>query len=94
MTGPLRALFSDLKQVLWALLLVYILLGVTGCLFGKRIGFYHAFLVCLAIGLLVTVTFIAIYLVTVFLVAAEYREEIRTHKKGREREPERPGSRF
>lgn len=79
MSGLLRALFSNLKQVLWALFLVYIILAVTVYLFGKQIGFYHAFLVCLAIAALVTVTFIALYLLSVLWAAAELRKEKQLH---------------
>jgi cation transporter-like permease len=56
-----RSLFGDLKQIVWVLLLVYIVLAVMGYLFGKQIGHKDAFLVCLSIAVLVTVTFACIY---------------------------------
>lgn len=64
MIRPRRALFADLKQVLYALFLVYIILGVTCWLFGKQLGFEDAFQIFFAIATLVTVTFFFVFLFT------------------------------
>jgi hypothetical protein len=63
-----RALFNYFKQVAWALFLVYLILGGAACLFGKQIGYDTVLWVCLGIALLVTVTFISIYLFDSFRV--------------------------
>jgi hypothetical protein len=77
------ALIQDLKQILWALLLVYVILTSTGLLFGQYIGFKDALLVCLVIALLVTVTFLSLFLCNVLWVAVEHKtdgERLRTTK--------------
>ncbi len=58
-----RVLFNYFKQVAWALFLVYLILGGVAYLFGKQIGYDTILWVCLGIALLVTVTFISIYLI-------------------------------
>jgi membrane-anchored glycerophosphoryl diester phosphodiesterase (GDPDase) len=62
MIGPQRALFRDLKQVQWALLLIYLILACTGFLFAEYNGVGDALLVCLAIALLAAVSFVSIFL--------------------------------
>jgi uncharacterized membrane protein YczE len=76
-----KSLFRDLKQIAWALLLVYIVLLVMGYLFSKQIGFRDAFLACLSIGALVTVTFACIYLCNVLWVIFEKTREERKYQK-------------
>lgn len=62
-----QILVSELKQLLWALLLVYLILAGIAFLFGKQIGFKAAILVCVCVGLLVTITFSAIFIVSLLL---------------------------
>jgi hypothetical protein len=57
-----RALLEHSKQVLWALLLVYIILLGLVFLFGKEVGYGIALWTCLAVAGLVTVTFASIFL--------------------------------
>jgi fatty acid desaturase len=57
-----RSLLAHLKQVLWALLLVYIILLGLVFLFGKEVGYELSLWVCLAVAGLVTVAFFSIYL--------------------------------
>ncbi len=57
--GPL---LDSLKQVSWALFLVYIILLGLVFLFGKQIGYEISLRVCLGVAGLVTVTFISVYL--------------------------------
>lgn len=75
------SLFNDLKQILWALLLVYIFLVVTGYLFGRQVGFKDAFLVCLGIAILVTVTFAGIFLCSVVWLLHEQKTREQTHNR-------------
>ena len=82
MSGPQRALFQDLKQVLWALFLIYLILASTGFLFAQYIGAKVALLVCLAIALLVTVTFVSIFLFDIVWVAFERRTDKRNSQGG------------
>ncbi|OGW46710.1 MAG: hypothetical protein A2078_08330 [Nitrospirae bacterium GWC2_57_9] len=79
-----RALFADLKQVLWALFLVYLILAAAGWLFGKQIGFEDAFLICLAIAVLVTITFFSVFLFTILWTSLEQRLEdwVNRRRKG------------
>ncbi|MGE5172737.1 MAG: hypothetical protein ACM3MD_02800 [Betaproteobacteria bacterium] len=79
MRGPRHALFQDLKQVLWALLLIYLILASTGFLFAQYIGARDALFVCLAIALLVTITFMCIFFLSVVWIAVEHRNEERRH---------------
>jgi hypothetical protein len=58
----IRPLLDHVKQVSWALLLVYIILLGLAFLFGKEIGYEISLWVCLAVAGLVTVTFFSIYL--------------------------------
>ena len=57
-----RSLLAHLKQVLWALLLVYIILLGLVFLFGKEVGYELSFWVCFSVAGLVTVAFFSIYL--------------------------------
>lgn len=50
-------------QVLWALLLVYIVLIAVAFLFGREVGYDLSFGVCLGLALLVTAAFCAVFLV-------------------------------
>lgn len=69
-----QTFFSELKQVLWALILVYlILLGVY--LFIKKTGYEHSFLITLSVAIFVTITFITIYLFNIVCLAVERRIE-------------------
>lgn len=74
MSGLKQTFFGELKQVLWALFLVYlILLGVY--LFIKKTGYEHSLLVTLSIAIFVTITFIAVYLFNIVCIAVERRVE-------------------
>ena len=75
MNGPHRALFQDLKQVLWALLLIYLILASTGFLFAQYIGARHALMVVLVIALLLSVTFASIILFNVIWIVVERRTD-------------------
>lgn len=57
-----RVLRSGTLQVLWALLLVYIVLAGLAFRFGKEIGYDIAFGVCGGLALLVTVCFAVIHI--------------------------------
>ena len=56
-----RALTDHLKQVLWALLLVYIILLALAFFLGKQAGYETALWASLGVAGLVTATFISIY---------------------------------
>lgn len=74
MSGFMRTIFSEIKQVLWALFLVYLILfGLY--LFIKKTGYEHALLVTLGVAIFVTIVFIAIYLFNLVFFAAEQRVE-------------------
>lgn len=49
-------------QVLWALLLVYLILLGIAFLFGHDVGYEISFAVCGGVAVLVTVSFAAVYL--------------------------------
>lgn len=57
-----RALLDHLKQISWALFLVYIILLGLVFLFGKQIGYTTSLWACLGVAGLTTVTFFCIYL--------------------------------
>lgn len=57
-----RVLRASTLQILWALLLVYLILLSIAFLFGREVGYEISFGVCLGLAGLVTVTFGAIYL--------------------------------
>ena len=57
-----RILRESTYQVLWALLLVYLLLVGIAFLFGREVGYDIAFGVCGGVAVLVTVSFAAVYL--------------------------------
>jgi len=78
-----RALLDYLKQVLWALFLVYLMLLGVAYLFGKQIGYEISFWVCVAIALLVTVSFISIYFCNVIWIAVEERVKERFHRRAK-----------
>ncbi len=75
-----RSLFADLKQVLWALLLVYIILAGLACFFGKQIGYRDAFLICLSIAAFVAVTFLGVYAFGLLWIAVDQWREKRLHR--------------
>ena len=83
MNGPHRALIQDLKQVLWALLLIYLILASTGFLFAQYIGARLALLVVLVIALLLFVTFACIFLFNVIWIALERRTD-KNRSRGKE----------
>ena len=56
-----RVLRAGTLQVLWALLLVYIILAALAFRFGEEIGYDIAFGVCGGLALLVTVCFAVIH---------------------------------
>ncbi len=75
---PLQALLNNLKQVLWALFLIYIILASTGFLFAQYIGYKNSFLVCSAVALLVVAAFLFIFLLnTVWFMADRWSEKKR-----------------
>lgn len=78
-------MFSDLKQVLWALFLVYLILLSTGYLFGRQIGHTFSFQMILTVAALVTVTFISIYLFNLIWNLIEEVIEKRLHKRNKGR---------
>jgi hypothetical protein len=69
-------------QVLWALLLVYfILLGIV-FLFGREVGYEISFGVCIGLAILVTVSFLAIYVLDRLTAAgSEWMEKNRERKR-------------
>jgi hypothetical protein len=78
-----RALLNYLKQVLWALFLVYLMLIGIAYLFGKQVGYEISIWVCLGIALLVTVSFISIYICGVLWIAVEERVKERFHRRAK-----------
>jgi len=72
-----RTLFADLKQVVWAIFLVYLVLLAIGFLFGRQIGYYESFLACLAVAILVAVTFIILYLLGVLCALLDRKRDTR-----------------
>ncbi|HAR43809.1 MAG: hypothetical protein A2X56_12080 [Nitrospirae bacterium GWC2_57_13] len=71
MDGLGRELIAFLKQVVWALFLVYLILLGAAYLFGKQVGFEISIWVCLGSAALVTVTFASIYICNAALIALE-----------------------
>ena len=57
-----RVLRAGALQILWALLLVYIILFGLAMRFGSEIGYALSFLVCGGVAAMVTIAFLAIYL--------------------------------
>jgi len=57
-----RALLDHVKQISWALFLVYIILFGLVFIFGKQIGYEMSLLASISVAGLVTVTFVSIYL--------------------------------
>jgi hypothetical protein len=57
-----RILRESAYQILWALLLVYIILLGVAFLFGREVGYDIAFGVCGGVAVLVAVSFVAVYL--------------------------------
>jgi preprotein translocase subunit SecF len=78
-----RALLNYLKQVLWALFLVYLMLIGIAYLFGKQVGYEISIWVCLGIALLVTVSFISIYICSALWIAVEERVKERRHRRAK-----------
>lgn len=83
MGGLGRELIEFLKQVLWALFLVYLILLGAAYLFGKQIGFELSFWVCLGIAILVTATFVIIYLCNVIWIVVDEMIKRRRHRRGK-----------
>ena len=83
MGGLGRELLAFLKQVLWALFLVYLILLGAAYLFGKQVGFEISFWVCLGIALLVTASFVSIYLCNVAWIAVEEMIKRRRHRRAK-----------
>jgi hypothetical protein len=83
MDGLRRALIAFLKQVLWALFLVYLILLGVAYLFGKQVGFELSFWVCLGIALLVTVTFVSIYFCNVIWIVVDEMIKRRRHRRAK-----------
>jgi preprotein translocase subunit SecF len=83
MGGLGSALTAFLKQVLWALVLVYLILLCAAYLFGKQVGFELSFLACLGIALLVTATFVSIYLCNVIWIVVEEAVKRRIHRRAK-----------
>lgn len=58
-----RVLRAGLRQVLWALLLVYLILAGLALLFGREVGYGTSFSVCGGVAALTTITFLTVYIV-------------------------------
>lgn len=79
-----RVFRAGAGQVLWALLLVYLILLGAALLFGRSVGYEIAFGVCLGLAGLVTISFAAIYLLDRLTAAGADRcENCRERKKQR-----------
>lgn len=65
-----RVLRRGSLQVLWALLLVYLLLLGIALLFGRDVGYGISFGVCLGVAALATVAFLAIHLLDRFTASS------------------------
>jgi len=72
---PLQVLLNDLKQVLWAFFLIYLILASTCLLFAQYIGYKNSFLVCTAIAILIAAAFVSIYLCNIVWLIADRRAE-------------------
>ncbi len=72
---PLQALLNDLKQVLWATFLIYLILASTCLLFAQYIGYKNSFLICSAIAILIAAAFISIYVCNIIWFIADRRAE-------------------
>jgi cation transporter-like permease len=89
MAGWKTSLLSELKQILWALLLVYLILAVFGYLFGRQIGYEDAFPLVLALAAFITISFFSVFLFLVLLtgIYSKIQEGIKRRKnrqQGRE----------
>ena len=79
-----RVFRAGTLQVLWALLLVYLILLGAALLFGRSVGYELSFGVCLGLAGLVTVSFAAIYLLDRLTAAVlEWIEKYRERKQHR-----------
>ena len=58
-----RVLRAGLMQILWALMLVYLILAGTAVLFGRSVGYAISFGVCGGLAALTTIAFLALYIV-------------------------------
>lgn len=77
-----RALATYFKQVLWALFLVYLVLGGVAYLFGKQIGYDAVLWVCIGIAILIAVTFISIYVFdSLRIIVGEVLKRLRHRKR-------------
>ena len=76
-----RSLLAHLRQVLWALLLVYIILLGLVFLFGKEVGYELSFWVCFSVAVLVTVAFFSIYLCDLLRIVIADEMQNRRNKK-------------
>ena len=71
-------------QVLWALLLVYLILIGIALLFGREVGYDISFGVCIGLAALVTVSFMTIYFFDRLTAAGiEWMEKYRERRKRR-----------
>jgi hypothetical protein len=69
-------------QILWALLLVYFILLGIAFLFGREVGYEISFGVSIGLAILVTVSFLAIYVLDRMTAAgSEWMEKYRERKK-------------
>jgi hypothetical protein len=53
MRGLARALFDHLKEIAWALFLIFLFLACLWVIFGRELGFDSVFWVCLGFALIV-----------------------------------------
>ncbi len=60
-------------QILWALLLVYLILLGLAFLFGREVGYEISFVVCMGIAGLVTASFAAVYILDRGIAAIAHR---------------------
>jgi predicted PurR-regulated permease PerM len=82
MRGLRRTIFSEIKQVLWALFLVYLIL-FSLYLFIEKTGYEHSLEVVLAVALFVTLVFITLYIFNIVCISIERRIEERLNRPGR-----------
>jgi len=79
-----RVLRAGSLQVLWALLLVYLILLCIAFLFGREVGYEISFGVCMGLAVLVTVSFLAVHFLDRLTAAGlEWMEKYRERKKHR-----------
>ncbi len=64
-----RALIDHLKEVGWALFLIFLILACLWVIFGRHLGYETIFWICLSFAVIVTAVLVAIILGNLLCIA-------------------------